>query len=97
MPKNVNKKQPSKLDNKDYIVDVDIVIKKWNEKNPTLKPMDRETLAKDMGVGTQFFSDLKSKKKPSPKWVAIIMHLIDVGNCDLKDFIEERKSETKKA
>lgn len=71
----------------ELIIDVDRVIASYNKKNPTKRQMDRKTLAETIGVNKQVFSDWKRGK--TPKWVYVLIKLMNVGKCDVKDFIIE--------
>lgn len=71
-------------------IDVDKVIDAYNEKNPDKKQLDREELAKLLGVGKQVFSDWRSSKKKTPKWAKILLTLLELGQIPATDFIEER-------
>jgi hypothetical protein len=72
------------------IVDVDVIIDLYNKKNPELKPMDRKSLAKDLGVNVQVFSDWKNGR--TPKLIYRILRLKEIGECQLEDFIVEDKN-----
>lgn len=76
---------------KKLIIDVDLVIKKYNESNPKLQPMTREILAKKLGVNKQLLSDWKGGR--TPKWVAVLFELMNVGDCDVHGFIIEKELE----
>jgi hypothetical protein len=67
------------------IIDVDVVIEKYNKNNPELKPMDRKTLAKELGVNPQVFSDWKNGR--TPKLIFRILKLKEIGSCDFEDFV----------
>lgn len=71
------------------IIDVDIVIDKYNEKNPKLKPMDRKSLAEKIGCNKQVFSDWKTGS--TPKLIYRLFKLMEVGKCDINDFIKPLK------
>jgi len=82
------------IENKEYAIDVDTIIAKWNAANPDKKELSRTQLAKDMGVNPQLFSDWKHKK--TPKWVKWLMHLVETGNCEIGEFIKERTDDEPK-
>lgn len=67
------------------IIDVDQVIEIYNKKNPKLKQMDRKTLANELGVNVQVFSDWKNGK--TPKLIQRLFQLKDIGKCTIEDFI----------
>ena len=76
---------------KELIIDVDVVIKAYNDKNPSLKPLDRKTLAEKLGVNPQILSDWKNGK--TPKLVDKLFALMEIGNLNLNDFIIEKPNE----
>jgi hypothetical protein len=76
---------------KKYIIDVDQLIEIYNIKNPTLKPLDRKTLADLLSVNTQVFSDWKGGK--TPKWVYSLFKMMEIGKCNFDKFIIEQKHE----
>lgn len=69
-----------------FIIDVDVVIKNHNERNPDDK-MSRKSLAKIMDVNIQIFSEWK--KGRTPKVTFMIMKLIEIGECDINEFINK--------
>ena len=66
-------------------IDVDQVIESYNKKNPTLKQLNRKTLANELGVNVQVFSDWKNGK--TPKLIQRIFQLKKIGQCNIEDFI----------
>ena len=74
-----------KNEEKKLIIDVDVIIESYNEKNPKLKPMTRRDLADRLGVNIQLFSDWKSGK--TPRWAYHLTKLIEVAKTPIKDFI----------
>lgn len=72
------------------IIDVDKVIEFYNEKNPTLKPMTRKELAKDLGCNPQIFSDWKTGRQKMPKLVIRLLRMMELGECELSEFIVEK-------
>ena len=72
---------------KKFIIDVDVVINKFNERNPELRPMTRADLAKQLGVNSQILSDWKRGK--TPQMIYRILKLIEIGKCSFHDFIIE--------
>lgn len=73
----------------EMIIDVDIVIDNYNKRNPKKLPMTRKILSEKLGVNPQLFSDWKSGKK-TPKWVYLLIGLMDVGKCDVDEFIIQK-------
>lgn len=73
------------------IIDVDQVIERYNKKNPKLKQMDRKTLAKKLNVNVQVFSDWKNGK--TPKLIDRIFKLMEIGQCDIKEFVKNNNHE----
>ena len=70
-----------------FIIDVDVVIKNYNErKNPKIK-ISRKSLAETMEVNVQIFSEWK--KGRTPKATFMIMKLIEIGECDINEFIHK--------
>lgn len=69
-----------------FIIDVDVVIKNYNERNPNNK-MSRKSLAETMDVNIQIFSEWK--KGRTPKVTFMIMKLIEIGECDINEFINK--------
>lgn len=67
------------------IIDVDQVIETYNKKNPKLKRMDRKTLANELGVNVQVFSDWKNGK--TPKLISRLVKLSEIGNCSIESFL----------
>ncbi len=74
---------------KELIIDVDLIIEKYNKKNPKLQPMTRTILAEKLGVNKQLLSDWKGGR--TPKWVGVLFTLMDVGDCDVHGFIIEKE------
>jgi len=71
---------------KQLIIDVDIIINKYNADNPKLKPIDRTALAKKIGCNKQVFSDWKTGS--TPKLIYRLFKLMEIGKCDIKDFVQ---------
>lgn len=76
---------------KEFIIDVDIVIDRYNEKNPEKKPLTRSELAKALGVNKQLFTDWKGGR--TPKLIYMILKLMEIGKCQLNDLLTEKTSE----
>lgn len=72
----------------ELIIDVDQVIENYNKKNPKLKKMDRKTLAKELGVNIQVFSDWKNGK--TPKLIQRLFQLKKIGKCPIEKFIKKQ-------
>ena len=69
---------------KKIVLDVDIVIAKWNEKNPNAKqPMTRKRLADIIDVSDQTLSDWKNGR--CPKLIHRLFKLMELGDCSLED------------
>lgn len=79
------------MNSENFIIDVDVVIEKFNKRNPDLRPMTRADLAKEMGLNTQIFSDWKGGK--TPKIVYRFLKMMEIGKCEFKDFIIEKGKE----
>lgn len=77
------------MDKQKFIIDVDVVIDKFNKRNPDLRPMTRTDLAKTLGVNTQILSDWKRGK--TPQLVYRFLKLMEIGKCNFKDFVIEEK------
>lgn len=72
------------------IIDVDVIIEKWNKANPTVHPqMSRKLLAEKLGVTPQLFTDWKSGKVPNV--VPRLQMLMEIGNCKLNEFVSNEK------
>ena len=76
--------------NVEKFIDVDKVIDLYNAANPKLKPMTRKELAKDLGCNPQIFSDWRTGRQKMPKLVIRLLRLMELGGCDLKEFIVEK-------
>lgn len=77
------------MSKQELIIDVDRVIDNYNDKNPELKRLDRKTLAKQLGVNPQVFSDWKSGK--TPKLIGRLFQLKEIGKCNIEDFVVEQR------
>lgn len=71
------------------IIDVDIIIDKYNKKNPDKRQLDRTSLAKMLGCNKQILSDWKNGK--TPKLIYRLLTLMEIGKCGIKDFVVEQK------
>lgn len=67
------------------IIDVDSFIANYNKKNPTLKPLDRTSLAKELGMNKQIFTDWKAGK--TPKIIYRLFQMMEIGKCDINGII----------
>lgn len=75
---------------KNVIIDVDVIIEKWNKKNPDSKnPMSRKRLAKLIGKTEQTLS--LWKVGTTPKLIYTLYQLMEIGECKLNDFIKPEK------
>lgn len=82
---------------KKVIIDIDVIIEKYNAANPNERQLDRERLKDLLGMkNTQVFSDWKSIKKATPKWAGQLLILLDLGQCEVSDFILEKEDEAQK-
>lgn len=71
----------------EFVIDVDKIIDNYNKNNPDKRRLDRKTLAEELGVNKQLFSDWKNAR--SPKWIGWLMKLIEIGDCKLEDFVKK--------
>lgn len=74
---------------KNKIIDVDVVIEKYNKANPEKRQLNRKELAKILGCNTQIFSDWKNGK--TPKLVYRILKLMELGKCKFEDILIEEE------
>lgn len=79
----------AKTEEKVLIIDVDQFIENYNKKNPTLKPLDRTSLAKMLGVNKQIFVDWKAGK--TPKLIYRIFKMMEIGKCGINGIVFEKK------
>lgn len=70
---------------KKFIIDVDHVIERYNKKYPNRRQMNRKTLAKELGVNVQVFSDWKNGK--TPKLIDRLDKLSEIGKCSIESFL----------
>tara|TARA_R110000851_G_C13053766_1_gene563330 strand:+ start:521 stop:757 length:237 start_codon:yes stop_codon:yes gene_type:complete len=75
--------------NEELIIDVDIVIDNYNKKNQKLKQMNRKSLAVELGVNVQVFSDWKNGK--TPKLIQRLFQMKSIGKCGIEDFVKPKK------
>ena len=75
---------------KQLIIDVDKIIENYNTKNPTLKPMTRTVLAEKLGMHRTTFTEWK-KGYRLPNIIQKMFELMEIGDCDVKDFIIEKE------
>lgn len=80
---------------KKVIIDVDVVIKKWNAANPDKEKLSREALAKSLGVNRQLFTQWK--KGELPQAICVINKLVEIGKCSLDEFVIVVKEPINKA
>lgn len=71
------------------IIDVDVVIEKYNDENPEKKQLDRKGLAKILGCNTQVFSDWKNGR--TPKLIYRILKLMEIGKCTFQDIVVDEE------
>ena len=76
--------------NKVYI-DVDRVIKYYNDKNPDKPKMTREILAEMLGIKSQVLSNWKTHRQPTPRWARTMLILLELSDLPATEFIRERK------
>ena len=73
------------------IINVDIVIEKWNEKNPNAKePLSRKVLAKKLGKTTQTLAEWKTVG--APKVIYTLLQLMEIGGCSFDEIITPYKN-----
>ena len=72
---NKKEKETTNPMNDEFIIDVDIVIDKYNAANPDLKQLTRADLAADLENNKQLFVDWKSGTK-TPHIVKKLMRLM---------------------
>lgn len=70
-----------------YTIDVDLIIRKYNEDNPDLRKLDRKILAEKLGVNKQIFTEWKTK---APKAVKLLFSLMDIGDCQIEFFVKPK-------
>lgn len=75
------------------IIDVDFFIENYNKKNPTLKPLDRTSLAKLLGVNKQIFVDWKAGK--TPKIIYRLFKMMEIGKCDINGIVTKKNCDEK--
>lgn len=73
------------------VIDVDLVIKSYNEKNPDKKQIDRKQLAEMLDVNRQLFSDWKGGR--TPKIIYMLLKLMEIGACKFEDLLTEKTEE----
>lgn len=71
---------------KRLIIDVDKAIDIYNNKNPELRKLTRDSLAKKVGVNKQTFVEWKSGRR-APKAISVVLDIIELVGCEIKDFI----------
>lgn len=69
------------------IIDVDLIIDKYNKDNPDKRQLDRKALADILGVNKQLFVDWKAGKTPSV--VFRLLKLMEIGGCQLDFFVKD--------
>lgn len=75
------------------IIDVDSFIKNYNEKNPKLKQLTRTSLAKELGMNKQIFTDWKAGK--TPKIIYRLFKMMEIGKCDINGIVTKIKNDEK--
>lgn len=79
----------SETENGKMIIDVDYIIKKYNEANPEKRQMTRGELAKELEVHPQLFVDWKAGR--TPNIIPRLIKLMEIGKCKLSDFVKEKE------
>lgn len=69
-------------------IDIDIIIEKYNLKNPDKLQLTRKILADRYGKNVQLFSDWK--RGITPEAAAILFDLCDLGKCQFSDFVTKQ-------
>jgi hypothetical protein len=70
-----------------FIIDVDVVIEKYNEKNPELLPMTRKRLSEKIETTTQSF--VEWKKGRNTGMIERLFKLAEIGGCSLDEFVKK--------
>jgi len=73
--------------NQKFIIDVDVVIEKYNEKNPQLLPMSRTRLAELTGTHKQSFTEWKNGRNTGI--IERLLMLSEIGDCKIDDFVKK--------
>ena len=74
---------------KEYHIDVDIIIDKFVLKYPNLRPPTRESIAKLINTFPQILSDWKFRR--TPKFVYFLFALLEFGDVPLKKFVKRNE------
>lgn len=74
---------------KEYVINVDVVISNYNKRNPKSEKMTRKRLAKELKVNVQVFADWKNGR--TPKLIYHLLKMMELGKCDFKDLLMEYK------
>jgi transcriptional regulator with XRE-family HTH domain len=72
---------------KKLVIDVDVVIEKYNKDNPDARQLNRKELAEKLDVNPQLLSDWKRGK--TPNIIPRLQTLMELGGCGLNDFVKE--------
>lgn len=73
------------LDNEEVKLDIDVFIKMYNDKNPTLKSMDRKTMKRILHSHSQTFVVWKHKK--TPLLIYKIRVLLKILDCTFEELL----------
>lgn len=92
MPKNEEKKRVRNVAT-GLTIDVGIVVQRWNEAHPELKPMTKKSLAEKIGVHPMVFGQWS---KQAPYIAKAILELAEIGDCTPGTFIIQKEEETTK-
>lgn len=66
-------------------IDLGVVAERYNENNPHKKKMTQKELVKQVGIT----NDTCTKwKKKAPVAVEVVLKLMEIGNCDITDFVK---------
>lgn len=72
----------------EWIIDADVVIDNYNEKNPELRKLTQKGLAEQLDVTPQLLSDWKTKRPV--KIVQTLKKMSEIGQCSMEDFIKPK-------
>ncbi len=70
---------------KQWFIDADVIIEKYNDENKDLRQMTQKSLAEQLDVTPQTLSDWK---KRNVKLIQTLKHMAFIGNCSIEDFIK---------
>lgn len=73
--------------NEKFIIDVDVVVESYNERNPTLLPMTRKRLSEETGIHIQSFTEWKNGRNTG--MIERLIKLSEVGKCSIDEFVKK--------